>query len=339
MNLKHLSKISVVILNYNGEKLLPQFLPSVIQHSKNATVIVADNASTDQSLKILQENFSTVQVIKLDRNYGFCGGYNRALRQVDAQYYVLLNSDVEVSAGWLDPLVTLLDSNPSIAAVQPKILAHHQKDHFEYAGAGGGFIDSFGYPFCRGRLFNDTEKDTGQYNDTREVFWATGACMMVRSKVYQELGGLDEDFFAHMEEIDLCWKIQRAGLQVFYCGDSQVYHVGAGTLSRSNPRKTYFNFRNGLSLIYKHWNSRALLFRLPLRFLLDYVAAFKFLVTGKIGDASAVLRAHYDFVMKLGIDRNKRNQLRKYPFSTKNVYKGLVLWEHFVLQRKKIDVI
>jgi GT2 family glycosyltransferase len=236
-------------------------------------------------------------------------------------------------------MVELLDSNPLIAAVQPKILSYHQKDHFEYAGAGGGFIDSLGYPFCRGRLFDFTEKDSGQYNDTREIFWATGACMMIRSKVYHQFDGLDEDFFAHMEEIDLCWKIQRAGLQVLYCGSSHVFHVGAGTLSRSNPRKTYFNFRNGLSLIFKHWSTTALLFKLPIRLLLDYTAAFKFLATGNRGDAMEILRAHYHFIKDSGKTSKKRSILKsKYLISTRNVYKGLVLWEYFVLQRKKINV-
>ncbi len=340
MNFEHqiLNKVSVVILNYNGEKLLPRFLPSVIEHSKNTSVIVVDNASTDQSLKIL-ESFPSIYVITLDQNFGFCGGYNRALKQVAAHYYVLLNSDVEVTEGWLDPLVRLLDSSPSIAAVQPKILSYHQKDYFEYAGAGGGFIDSLGYPFCRGRLFDFIEKDSGQYNDTREIFWATGACMMIRSNVYHELNGLDEDFFAHMEEIDLCWKIQRTGLQVFYCGSSHVYHVGAGTLSRSNPRKTYLNFRNGLSLIFKHWSRSALFLKLPIRIFLDYVAAFKFLITGNAGDAVAVLRAHYHFAKDSGKNQRKRKLLKsKYPFAAKNTYDGLVLWDYFLLKRKRIDI-
>jgi len=334
-----LNKASVVILNYNGEKLLPQFLPSVIQHSKNATVVVVDNASTDQSLQILSTNFPSVTVIKLDKNYGFCGGYNQALKKIGSPYYVLLNSDVEVTPDWLDPLEALLDSNPNIAAVQPKILSYHQKDHFEYAGAGGGFIDSFGYPFCRGRLFDFTEQDTQQYNDTREIFWATGACVMVRSNVFHELGGFDEDFFAHMEEIDLCWKIQRMGLQVFYCGSSHVYHVGAGTLLRSNPRKTYYNFRNGLSLIFKHWSMGAILFKLPLRLLLDYVALLKFLISGKPGDAMAIIKAHYHFVKSWGKTSAKRKLLKsKYPISSRNTYSGLVLWDYFVLGRKSINI-
>ncbi|HEU5292113.1 MAG TPA: glycosyltransferase family 2 protein [Cyclobacteriaceae bacterium] len=334
-----MNKIAVVILNYNGEKLLQQFLPTVIEHSKNASVIVADNASTDQSIEILSKSFPSVTIIRLEKNYGFCGGYNKALKQINASYFVLLNSDVEVTSGWLDPLEALLDSNPNIAAVQPKILSYHQQDHFEYAGAAGGFIDSFGYPFCRGRLFDFTEIDHQQYNDTREIFWATGACMMIRSDVYRKLEGLDEDFFAHMEEIDLCWKIQRMGLQVFYCGVSRVYHVGAGTLSRSNPRKTFYNFRNGLTLIFKHWSSGALLIKFPLRILLDYVALFKFLITGKLADASAILKAHIQFIKGLNRARAKRKALQsQYPISNRNVYRGLVLWDYFALRKKGINV-
>jgi GT2 family glycosyltransferase len=334
-----LNKIAVVILNYNGEKLLGQFLPSVIEHSKNATIIVADNGSTDQSVSLLSKNFPSVRAIKLERNYGFCGGYNKALKQIESPYYVLLNSDVEVTSGWLDPLEALLESDLNIAAVQPKILSYHQQDHFEYAGAAGGFIDSFGYPFCRGRLFDFTETDTQQYNDTREIFWATGACMMIRSSVYHQLGGLDEDFFAHMEEIDLCWKIQRMGLQVYYCGTSRVYHVGAGTLPRSNPRKTFYNFRNGLVLLFKHWSSVALLFKLPLRFFLDYVAACKFLVSGNRSDATAVLRAHAHFMKELPKTRVKRKILKaQYPVSNKNTYQGLVLWDYYVLGKKAVDI-
>jgi GT2 family glycosyltransferase len=334
-----MTKTAVVILNYNGEKLLPKFLPSVIEYSKNATVIVADNASTDQSLTVLATQFPSTVVIKLDKNYGFCGGYNRALKQVDAEYYVLLNSDVEVTGNWLTPLIGLLDANPAIAAAQPKILSYHQKDHFEYAGAGGGFIDSLGYPFCRGRLFDFTEKDNGQYNDTREIFWATGACMVIRSKTYHELGGLDEDFFAHMEEIDLCWKIQRAGAHVYYCGESHVYHVGAGTLAKSNPRKTYYNFRNGLSLITKHWSRTALITKFPIRLLLDYLAAFRFLLAGKVGDAAAILRAHLHFFQSLGSTLKKRSQLReKYPVTAQNTFKGSILWKHFIFRKKIIDI-
>lgn len=331
-------KTAVVILNYNGEKFLREFLPFVIQHTAGAKIIVADNGSTDLSADVVKQKFPTVELIQLNNNYGFCGGYNRALRQVEAEYYVLLNSDVEVTPGWLTPLTNLLDQNPHIAAVQPKILAYNEKDRFEYAGAAGGFIDSMGYPFCRGRVFDETEKDSGQYNDTREVFWATGACLVIRSNVYHDLKGLDEDFFAHMEEIDLCWKIQRAGHKIFYCGESSVYHVGAGTLSKSNPRKTYYNFRNGLSLVYKHWSSGQLFWKLPFRFLLDYVAAGKFLISGKGGDARAVLRAHYHFIKKFGKNRAKRKALKQFPFTTKNIYPRLIIWDHFILKKNRISV-
>lgn len=331
-------KTAVVILNYNGEKFLQEFLPAVLDHSGDVKIVVADNGSTDFSVSILKHTFPTVELIQLGNNYGFCGGYNRALKQVDAEYYVLLNSDVEVTPGWLEPIVSLLDAVPEIAAVQPKILAYNNRNKFEYAGAAGGFIDSLGYPFCRGRVFDETEKDLGQYNDSREIFWATGACLITRSKVYHELGGLDEDFFAHMEEIDLCWKMQRAGYKVFYCGDSTVYHVGAGTLARSNPRKTYYNFRNGLSLVYKHWSTGALFWKFPIRVLLDYAAALKFLFSGKPGDAHAVVKAHYHFGKKFGKNRMKRNILKRLPFTAKNIYPGSILWDYFVLKKNRIQV-
>lgn len=331
-------KTAVVVLNFNGEKFLREFLPFVIQHTGNAKIIVADNASTDLSTDVVKQKFPTVELIQLNNNYGFCGGYNRALKQVEAEYYVLLNSDVEVTPGWLEPIIALLDHNPEIVAAQPKILAYNEKHKFEYAGAAGGFIDSLGYPFCRGRVFDETEKDSGQYNDTREVFWATGACLVVRSKIYHDLKGLDEDFFAHMEEIDLCWKIQRAGHKVFYCGASSVYHVGAGTLSKSNPRKTYYNFRNGLGLVYKHWSTGKLLWKLPVRILLDYLAALKFLFSGQGGDARAVLKAHYHFIKKFGKNRAKRNALKHFPFTTRNIYPGLIVWDHFILKKKRIRV-
>lgn len=333
-----MTKTAVVILNYNGEKFLREFLPSVLAHSGDAKIVVADNASTDLSVDVLKQKFPTVELIQLTNNYGFCGGYNRALKQVEAEYYVLLNSDVEVTEGWLTPIINLLDENPDIAAAQPKILAYNERGKFEYAGAAGGFIDSLGYPFCRGRVFDYTEKDSGQYNDGREVFWATGACLFIRSKVYHELDGLDEDFFAHMEEIDLCWKIQRAGHKVFYCGLSHVYHVGGGTLSKSNPRKTYYNFRNGLSLVYKHWSTGKLLWKMPIRITLDYLAAFKFLLSGKAGDARAVVKAHYHFIKKFGKNRAKRVALKKYPFTEHNVYAGSIIWDHFISRKNSIKV-
>lgn len=332
-------KVSVVILNYNGEKLLRQFLPSVVRYSGSASIVVADNGSTDSSVELITKEFPTVEIIRFDKNFGFCGGYNRALEQIQTEYTVLLNSDVEVTSGWLDPLLDVLDGDKTIAAVQPKILSYYKKSYFEYAGAGGGYIDTLGYPFCRGRIFNYTEKDSGQYDDTREVFWTSGACMAIRSKVYHELSGLDETFFAHMEEIDLCWRIQRSGMKLYYCGSSCVYHVGAGTLSRSNPKKTYYNFRNGLSLIYKHLPTCQLIYKLPLRIILDYAAALKFLIGGSSKDFNAVLKAHYDFFGTLKTTHlNRKILTSKLLFSNKNMYSGLIPVQHYLFKKNVIVV-
>lgn len=317
--------------------MLKQFLPIVVEHTPNATLVVADNGSSDLSVRFVKENFPTVEVIQLGKNYGFCGGYNMALKKINTPYYVLLNSDIEVTKGWLEPMITLLENEPQVAAVQPKILSYHQKDQFEYAGAGGGFIDTLGYPFCRGRIFNYTEKDEGQYNDTSEVFWASGACLVIRSDTYHSLGGLDETFFAHMEEIDLCWKIHRMGKKVSYCGASTVFHVGAGTLPRNNPRKTYFNFRNGLSLIYKHLPTSQLLYKLPLRLLLDMVAALKFMLEGHVNDGIAVLKAIMHFLKSLPGIQRQRTMLRKaYPYSLDKVFRGMIIVDYYLLGKKSI---
>jgi GT2 family glycosyltransferase len=331
-----MSHTAVVILNYNGEKLLQQFLPSVIQHSQRAEIIVADNGSTDQSLAILARDFPSIRVITLAKNYGFCGGYNRVLKQVEADYYVLLNSDVEVTTGWLKSLVCLLDNHKEIAAVQPKVLSFHQKNKFEYAGAAGGLIDALGYPFCRGRIFAHVEQDKGQYNDEVEIFWATGACMIIRSKLYHQFEGLDEDFFAHMEEIDLCWKLHRAGYKVYYSGKSTVYHVGASTLDYNNPRKTYLNFRNGLSLIFKHFDSSEMIYKLPMRILLDWLAAFIFLIRLQPQNSLAVLRAHLHFLRYLNRDKAKRSVIHKeyptYPHSV--IARGIILVDYYLKGKK-----
>lgn len=334
-----MSHTAIVILNYNGEKLLKQFLPFVLQYSAGAEIIVADNASTDQSIAILQRDFPRVRLIPLDQNYGFCGGYNRALKQIQADYYVLLNSDIEVTQHWLAPMIALLDSNKTIAAVQPKILSYHQKNKFEHAGAAGGFIDSLGYPFCRGRIFDHIEVDNGQYNDEREIFWTTGACMMIRSEAYHRFGGFDEDFFAHMEEIDLCWKLHRIDQKVYYIGKSSVYHLGAGTLGYDNPKKTYLNFRNGLSLIYKHLTSTELIYKLPLRLLLDWIAAFSFLLKGESGNCKAVFRAHVDFFKNIGCDAIKRRKIQTaYPhYSHTGIKRGLIIYDYYIRGKKKFD--
>lgn len=333
-----MTRTAVAILNYNGAKLLPQFLPSVVKHSGTAEVVVIDNASTDDSLSVLANQFPTVRVISLDQNYGFCGGYNRGLAKIEADYFMLLNSDVEVTVRWLDPLVSILESKPDVAAVQPKILSWNEKNKFEYAGAAGGFIDSLGYPFCRGRIFDHIENDSGQYNDERQIFWATGACFLIRSNVYRQFGGLDEDFFAHMEEIDLCWKINRSNQKVFYCGTSTVYHLGAGTLGYGNPKKVFLNFRNGLSLISKHLPSGELFYKIPLRMILDWIAALTFLVKGNGKSFASVFRAHWDFVQRLTKLRLKRKELKaKYGFyHGPMIYPGLIISDYYLKRKRKV---
>jgi GT2 family glycosyltransferase len=334
-----MSSTAVVILNYNGKTLLERFLPSVVAYSGHARVIVADNASSDGSLAWLEKNHPQVERIAMDENRGFCGGYNKALKQVTAERYVLLNSDVEVTPGWLEPLEQILEANPGVAAVQPKVLAEQQRDHFEYAGAGGGMIDTLGYPFCRGRMFYYTEKDEGQYDDDRAVFWSSGACMMIRSDWFHRLGGFDEDFFAHMEEIDLCWRLQRAGQKIYYTGRSRVFHVGGGTLAKSNPRKTYFNFRNGLSLIYNNLPAAELAFKFPVRLALDWIAAFKFILAGTVLDGLAVLRAHAHFFryFRREINRRKRSSSTGYP-QLPTQYHGWVVWDFFILGKRKSPI-
>jgi GT2 family glycosyltransferase len=331
-------RTSVVILNFNGENLLRQFLPSVIRHSQQAEIVVADNGSSDQSVAVLRNEFPQVRVIGLDKNYGFCGGYNRALQLVQSEYYVLLNSDVEVTEGWLAPLIEILDRHPSVAAVQPKILSYHQKEKFEYAGAAGGFVDVLGYPFCRGRIFDYVETDSGQYNDEREIFWASGACMIIRSKIFHHLHGFDEDLFAHMEEIDLCWKIHRIPQKVYYSGKSKVYHAGAATLTYENPVKTYLNFRNGLILLFKHFSSQEIGYKLPFRMGLDWVAAFLFLLKGQPKNFASVFRAHAHFIGQWSIHSKKRKELqRTYPaYSRKTIHPGLIIFDYYFLKKKSI---
>lgn len=335
-----MTTIAVVILNYNGETLLAQFLSSVVKHSGNAEIYVADNGSSDQSLNLVRNRFPGVRIVELGANLGFCGGYNQSLRQISADYYVLLNSDVEVTPAWLEPLKALLDARPEIAAVQPKILSFHEKHLFEYAGAGGGFIDSLGYPFCRGRIFDHLESDSGQYDDERPVFWTSGACMMIRSQKFHEHNGFDEDLFAHMEEIDLCWKLNRSGNVVYYCGKSHVYHLGAGTLGYHHPRKTYLNFRNGLSLIFKHLGSVELMWKLPLRMFLDWTAAMVFLLKGQAGNSASVLRAHADFVKQWGHLRRKRKKIQSdFPdYPRTNIHSGLIIFDYYLRKRKTVTI-
>jgi len=325
-------KTAVVILNWNGRHMLERFLPSVTANTTgDAEVIIADNGSTDDSLAFLAEHYPALRVIALDKNYGFAGGYNKALAQVEADYFVLLNDDVEVPPHWVEPVIAQMEANPLTAICQPKLLMYDQRDTFEYAGGAGGFIDKYGYPFCRGRLFTTLEQDHGQYDDACEIFWASGAAMFVRADVWRQLGGLDADFFAHMEEIDFCWRAKNAGYRVEYCPASVVYHVGGGTLPKSNPRKTLLNFRNNLALLYKNLPDSRRRWVLAARIVLDYVAAFKFLAEGKPKEFSAVVEAHKEFRRWHPALREKRRQTS--PGEVSCIHQGLLLVEYYLLRR------
>ncbi len=301
-------KIAVVILNWNGVKLLEQFLPSVVQYSPEATVFVADNASIDDSISFIKVNFPTVQIIKNESNFGFAQGYNEALKNVDADIFALVNSDVEVTENWLQPIIETFKNEPQTAIIQPKILDYKRKEYFEYAGAGGGFIDKYGYPFCRGRIFETLEKDNGQYNDTCEIFWASGACFFIRSSIYKELNGFDADFFAHQEEIDLCWRAFNNNHIVKYNGNSTVYHVGGATLKEGNPKKTFLNFRNSLLMLTKNLPKATLFQVLFSRMVLDGIAGVRFLFQGKFLHFTAILKAHFYFYHLLYRNYKKREK-------------------------------
>jgi GT2 family glycosyltransferase len=290
-------KVAIVILNWNGEHFLEKFLPTLIKNTtqEGVEIIVADNASTDNSIKFLQENFPQIRIIQNGTNEGFAGGYNTALKQVEAKYYVLLNSDIEVTPQWVEPIIKLMDSDKNIAAVQPKILSYYEKQKFEYAGAAGGFIDKYGYPFCRGRIFSSIEADQKQYDDLCEVFWATGAALFVRANLYHSLGGLDADFFAHQEEIDFCWRAKNNNYKIMYCPTSTIYHIGGGTLPKSSARKTYLNFRNNYALIYKNLQKNKFKKVFLMRILLDFIAALSFLAKGNLKEFSAVFKAVRNF--------------------------------------------
>lgn len=315
-----MKKVAVVILNWNGQGLLKEFLPSVIAYSPEeyAEVIVADNGSTDDSILLLEKEFPSVRIIRLDKNYGFAEGYNRALEQVDAEYSVLLNSDVEVTPGWLDVPLATMDADPSVAGVQPKLLAQRNKQYFEYAGAAGGYLDMYGYPFCRGRILHIVEKDENQYDTVADVLWATGACLFVRTAVYKSEGGLDANFFAHQEEVDLCWRLRCRGYRLVCTPGSVVYHVGAATLQAESPKKTFLNFRNSLLMVYKNLPEKDLRHVMRVRFWLDYVAALKFLLTGHPQNAWSVYKARKEFhsllasykaVRKENLEKTKRHNI------------------------------
>jgi GT2 family glycosyltransferase len=336
-------KISVVILNWNGEKYLQKFLPFLLEHTTNpdSEIVVADNASSDNSIKFITDNYPTVRIIELDKNYGFAGGYNKALAQVDAEYYVLLNSDVEVTHGWLTPMIDYLDNHAEISACQPKILSYAERNKFEYAGAAGGFIDYLGYAFCRGRVMNVLENDNGQHDSAKEIFWATGACFVIRSEVFRTAGGFDDDYFAHFEEIDLCWRLNSRGYKIACVPQSAVYHVGGGTLTVENPYKTYLNFRNSLFTLYKNLPQKSLKKIIFLRTLLDCVAAIKFLATFKFQNAASVVKAHRHYYRQRQSFDEKRKQNLLYSTCTTYptmLYQSL-LWDYYFNRKKTFNQI
>ncbi len=330
-----LNETAIVILNWNGKSFLERFLPSVIHTANGAQVIVADNASTDDSISFLRTHFPEVKIIQNDSNGGFAKGYNDALKQVDAKYYVLLNSDIEPAENWLEPLVEIM-KDETVAGCQPKVLAYDRKTHFEHAGASGGFMDINYFPFCRGRILTDVEEDNGQYDGGQEVFWATGACLMIRANCFHEVGGFDEDFFAHMEEIDLCWRLKRKNYRFIIEPKSVVYHVGGGTLPYNSPRKTFLNFRNSLFMLTK--NHEGLLFpKLFWRMAIDGVAAMVYLAKGEFKQFGAVFKSHMAFYGKLGTFLKKRRELKKTSttFNRTGLFRGNLLWNYYVKGVKK----
>ncbi|MBI4929329.1 MAG: glycosyltransferase family 2 protein [Bacteroidetes bacterium] len=333
-------RIAIAILNWNGKHLLEKFLPDVIKHSpSHAEVYVIDNASTDGSVEFLKSKFTGVNIICNSINYGFAKGYNEGLKNISADYFILLNSDVQVTQNWIEPVISLMEADSTIAACQPKILNYTIRDEFEYAGGGGGFIDKWGYPFCRGRFFDSFEKDNGQYNDVMEIFWASGACLFIRSKIFFEAGKLDEDFFAHMEEIDLCWRMKNMGYKVMYCPHSVVYHVGGGTLSKISATKTFFNFRNNLILLSKNHAPEYFRIKILLRLKMDALAGLKFLFSGQITHCIAVIRAHWNFFGSLGRTLKKRKAMKKRikSYTSSAVYRKSIVVEYFIRRIKKFS--
>jgi len=325
------NQLAIVILNWNGKNLLEQFLPNVILHSKEAYIYIIDNASTDKSVIWLEKNHPSITVIQLEKNLGYAGGYQKGLKQIDATFYCLLNSDVKVTKGWLTPIIKLF-KNKDIVAIQPKILDYKNPEYFEYAGAGGGLIDSLGYPYCRGRVFDCIEKDNGQYNDTTPIFWASGACFFVRSANYWKVGGLDCDYFAHQEEIDLCWRFHNMNKKVMYCGTSTVYHVGGASLNYVSPRKTFLNFRNSLFSILKNRKGISVFLVLLLRMILDGIAGIQFLFQGKAKHIFAILKAHLSFYASFFKTLKKRKHIpkRKINYNTQSI-----IVDFFILKKYK----
>ncbi len=330
-------KTAIVILNWNGKKYLEKFLPAVVQfsQSENTAVIVADNGSTDDSLTFVQNSFPKVELIRFEKNYGFTGGYNKALEQIDAEYFVLLNSDVEVTENWIEPIINMMDADDSIAAAMPKIRSFENKSSFEYAGASGGFIDKFAYPFCRGRIISNTEEDIGQYDTVEDIFWASGAAMFIRACLYKKAGGLDNDFFAHMEEIDLCWRLKNMGYRIVINPKSVVYHVGGGTLPNNSSRKIFLNYRNNLLLLLKNLPKKKILPIIFSRLILDGLSGFTYLVSLKFGFFFAVINAHFSFYGRIRKTLKKREtNLNK---EHKEIYKGSIVFDYFIKKKDSFN--
>jgi len=325
--------VAIVILNYNGRHHLEKFLPNVLRYSEGYAVWIADNASTDQSLDWLKTAYPELNTLTISENKGYAGGYNDALQRINADYYILLNSDIEVTENWVQPVISYMDSDEKIAACQPKIRAYDLPTHFEYAGAAGGYMDYLGYPFCRGRIFDTREEDLGQFDDEQDVFWATGACLFVRASAFHRAAGFDESFFAHMEEIDLCWRLLNMQYRITYCGKSVVYHVGGGTLHKSNPRKTFLNYRNNLIMLFKNLPKGRRWKTVFIRLILDGISSVRFMATGAWPDVIAILRAHIAFYLMIPslIKTTKRTSYRA------PLYYRSIVWEYFVLGKHRFS--
>jgi GT2 family glycosyltransferase len=330
--------VAVVILNWNGKTFLENFLSSVLKSDyQNLQIIVGDNASTDDSILFLKDQYPQVKIIINDKNYGFAGGYNHVLEKVNADYFVLLNSDVEVPENWIKPVIDLMQTDESIAVAQPKIKSQQFKNQFEYAGAAGGFIDTYGYPFCKGRIFDVVETDLNQYNQASEIFWASGAAFFIKSEAWKKIGGFDIDLFAHMEEIDLCWRLKNMGHKIMYCPDAEVYHVGGGTLNANSSFKTYLNFRNNLIIMQKNLPKAEAYFKIFIRFWLDFAAWFQFLLKGEPKFTWAISRAHYHFLLQIRQTSNKRSKNQLSLNKHSGSYKKSIVWAYFIKKKTKFN--
>ncbi|MCK4662376.1 MAG: glycosyltransferase family 2 protein [Bacteroidales bacterium] len=336
-----MNKIAIVILNWNGLDFLKRFLPIVISHSTHPDIdiYVADNGSTDDSLFYVKSNHPEIKIISLEKNFGFAGGYNQALKNIKSEYFIILNSDVETTPDWIFPVINYMDKNKNVAACMPKIISYKNREYFEHAGAAGGFIDKYGFPFCRGRIFDQLEKDNGQFNDRKEIFWATGACLFIRAELYKSEGGFDDDFFAHMEEIDLCWRLKNKGYKIVYIPDVAIYHVGGGTLPNENPHKIFLNFRNNLYLLYKNLPTKKIFIVFFIRLFLDKLAAIKFLFQGEPKNSFAVFKAYISFYSNLKSFKKKRKKLLKFNQNQDHpeILKSSLVYDFFVKRKTTFD--